>query len=151
MGRKGGRPSHRPVRVGEQVKARLSELLLEGTVKDPRIQRATLVSVTDVQMTPDLKRARVYVSVFGADEADGARGVIDALQACAGLLKNQLSADLGLRFTPHLDFRPDESIAQGAHMEQVIRDVRSEDASRTDDALPGPGERASEEPPHGEP
>lgn len=129
MGRRGQKPGHRPVRVAEQIKARLGSLLLEGWVKDPRLQAATLLSITDVQMTPDLKRARVYLSVFGAEDAV-ADQVVEALRAAETPLKNALSSDLGLRFTPHLDFRRDDSIETGSRMDQLIREVRSQDAQR---------------------
>jgi len=99
-----------------------------------------MVTVTEVRMTPDLKLARVYVSVFGQptdavaseaepeDVAEGAAApVLSALAAAEAVLKREIATRLKLRFTPRLAFLHDDSIRYGAHMESVIADVRSSD------------------------
>jgi ribosome-binding factor A len=129
--------------VGDQVRVALGDLLQAGAVKDPRLSSG-LVSVTGVEMSPDLKYARVFVSVLGhrdgglpgpntlvaeeIEEAPAADEVMEGLRSAAGFLQRQLAERLRLRFTPHLQFAEDPSLAYGAHMERVIRDVRTEDA-----------------------
>lgn len=119
------RTGHRPIRVAEKIKARLGTLLMEGLVKDPRVQTSGLVSITDVRMTPDLKRAYVYVSVFGGESDPD--DIVAGLQAGSAALKSALSTQLELRYTPHLEFRRDDSIAYGAHIEGVLKEVQAED------------------------
>jgi ribosome-binding factor A len=133
-------PSQRTVQVGEQIKHVISESLLEGVVDDARIAAAPMITVTEVRMTPDLKIARVYVSVLGQpadhvevaaenelDAAEAARPVVDALVAAEALLKREIARRLKLRFTPRLMFAHDDSIRYGAHMEAVIADVLADD------------------------
>ena len=133
-------PSQRTVQVGEQIKHVISESLLEGVVDDARIAAAPMITVTEVRMTPDLKIARVYVSVLGqpadhvevgaeteGDAAEAARPVVEALVAAEALLKREVARRLKLRFTPKLVFSHDDSIRYGAHMEAVIAEVLADD------------------------
>lgn len=133
-------PSQRTVQVGEQIRQVISEALLEGVVDDPRVSEASMVTITEVRMTPDLKLARVYVSVLGqpsdavdgaaepaAQAAEAARPVVAALVQAEALIKREVAHRLKLRYTPQLIFSHDDSIRYGAHMESVIAEVRAED------------------------
>lgn len=130
------------MQVGEQVKHVLSEALLEGVVDDERVASASMVTVTEVRMTADLKIGRVFVSVLGqpADHvksaaepreraAAAAEPVIAALTAAEALLKGEVARRLKLRYTPQLLFVHDDSIRYGAHMESVIAEVLADDES----------------------
>ncbi|MBK8013801.1 MAG: 30S ribosome-binding factor RbfA [Deltaproteobacteria bacterium] len=116
----------RPVQVGELVRQTLSEVLHEGHIKDPRLERASLVTITGVDMSPDLKLARCFVSIFPDDKAT-IEDVLDGLGSASNEMKRMLSARTGLRFTPHLRFDYDGSIANGARMEALLRDVVEQD------------------------
>lgn len=124
-GKKRTGPSARPVQVGEQVRQVLSDVLREGALKDPRIDQASLVTVTEVEMTPDLKTARVYVSIYGEEEAAGE--VLEGLNAGSGAAQREIADRLKLRFTPKVEFRRDESIAYGAKIEAILQEIQDED------------------------
>jgi ribosome-binding factor A len=123
----GQRPSgsSRPIQVGEAVRQAIGTMLSEGAIKDPRLSSA-MVTVTDVEMTPDLKLARVYVSVFPEDD-ELMKGVIKGLRSAANHIKRELSARLELRYTPTLSFGFDKSIAQGARIEALIHEIHAGD------------------------
>ncbi len=100
-----------------------------------------MVTVTEVQMTPDLKRGRVYVSVVADRPMEGASStpdpehvqVLAALNAAAGALQRVVADRIRLRYTPLLEFRHDDSIRYGAYMENLIGEVNADDAQRTPD------------------
>ena len=105
--------SNRIGRINEEVQRELSALL--RTVKDPRV--GGLISITNVEVTPDLKFAKVYVSVL---EEDKAADTLKGLKSAAGFLRHELGARLNLRHTPQLQFVPDDSIAYGAHIFDLL-------------------------------
>lgn len=116
----------RPTQVGEQMRQALSNMLLEGAIKDPRVKEASIVTVTDVAMTPDLKQARVYVSIF-PDDAKIQKDVLEGLESAAGATQREVASRLALRFTPKVKFFADESIREGAKIEAILREVRDGD------------------------
>lgn len=124
-GKKRTGPSARPVQVGEQVRQVLSDVLRDGALKDPRIEQASLVTVTEVEMTPDLKTARVYVSIYG--EEPGAAEVLEGLNAASGAAQRQIADRLKLRFTPKVEFRRDASIAYGAKIEAILQEIQGDE------------------------
>ncbi len=105
--------SNRIGRISEEVQRELASLLRE--VKDPRV--SGLISITNVDVTPDLRFAKVYVSVL---EADRAKDTMKGLKSAGGYLRRELGARLNLRHTPQLDFVLDDSIAYGAHMYELL-------------------------------
>jgi ribosome-binding factor A len=105
----------RPARVGEMLRIEISELLVRG-LRDPRLG---LVTVTDVQMSPDLKHARIYVSVLGS-EGDR-KNSLAVLNHAAPHLRHELAARMRLRAVPELGFHYDESIEYGARIEALIQ------------------------------
>ncbi|MBI3977927.1 MAG: 30S ribosome-binding factor RbfA [Chloroflexi bacterium] len=110
--------ARRHERVGELLRAELADLLRKE-IRDPRLQR--LVSVTGVDVTPDLKLARVYVSVLG-DEADK-REALRGLARAAGYLRTELAQRVDLRRTPELQFKLDESIERGMRILELLKEV----------------------------
>jgi ribosome-binding factor A len=106
----------RPERVAERMKREIA-LILARELRDPGI--TTLVSVTDVELTPDLSFARVYVSLLeGGAERER---TLAALQRAAGFVRHELAPRLGLREVPELRFVHDASIERGARVEEILR------------------------------
>ncbi len=110
----------RPQRVGEAIKADLMDLL-KNEVKDPRVG---FVSVVRVEVSGDLRHARVYYSVLG-DET-GKRETAAGLARATGYLRSQLAGRLQLRHAPELDFRLDDSIERGVKIAQILGQLGSD-------------------------
>lgn len=104
----------RPNRVAEAIKAELMDLL-RTEMKDPRIG---FVSIVKVDVTGDLRHAKVYFSVLGDAQAKEATRA--GLQSAAGFLRNHLGARLRLRYTPELSFHLDDSIEHGARIAALL-------------------------------
>jgi ribosome-binding factor A len=104
----------RPVRVGEMIRMEISQLLVRE-LKDPRIG---LTTVTEVKMSPDLKQARVYVSVLGG--AEERQKTLAGLNSAASHIRHAIGERLRLRNTPELTFCYDQSIEYGAKIEELI-------------------------------
>ena len=106
--------SNRIGRINEEVQRELAVLI--PTVKDPRV--TGMISVTAVEVTQDLKYAKVYISVL--DKDDGGQ-VLKGLKSAAGYLRRELGRRLNLRSTPELTFFQDDSMAKGAHILEMLR------------------------------
>ena len=105
-------------RVGELVLRELGALFQRGRVRDPDIG---FVTFTGVDMTPDLRRARVFYSVLGAgDDQSTTQAALD--RACP-FVRRELGRKLHLKVTPEIEFRIDRSIEHGARIDQLLRDV----------------------------
>ena len=107
--------SNRIGRINEEIQRELSALIRQ--VKDPRV--TGMVSVTAVETTPDLRYARVFISVL--DKSDSAQ-VLKGLKSASGWLRRELGRALQLRYTPELQFERDDSIDKGAHILDMLRD-----------------------------
>ncbi len=118
----------RPDRVGHLLQQELAGMFARG-LKDPRVG---LVTITGVKMSPDLREAQVYWTVHGdaAVRKETARGI----QAARGWLRREVAATLRLRVVPELHFTYDEAIDRGDRVEQLLREVREQDARRQDAA-----------------
>ena len=108
-------PSNRIGRINEEIQRELASLI--RTVKDPRVHG--LVSLTAVETTPDLRYAKVYVSVLDSSDV---KEVVKGLKSASGYLRRELGRALSLRYTPELQFVADDSIHQGAHILSMLRD-----------------------------
>ena len=106
-------PSNRIGRINEEIQRELSSLI--RTVKYPRVHG--LVSITAVDTTPDLRYAKIFVSVL--DKSD-VKEVVKGLRSAGGYLRRELGRSLQLRYTPELTFVADDSIAEGAHILELI-------------------------------
>lgn len=113
-------PSNRINRINEQIQRELSELLRR--VKDPRVQD-TMISVTRVETTPDLRYAKVYVSFL---QEDRAKAAMEGLKSASGFLRRELGGKLGLRYSPELVWTLDDSIAYGAKLLKLINSLEVE-------------------------
>lgn len=106
--------SNRIGRINEEIQRELASLI--PNVKDPRV--SGLISVTAVNTTPDLRYAKVYISVL--DKSDCTQ-VLKGLKSASGYLRRELGRTLQLRYTPELTFVQDDSIDQGAHILEMLR------------------------------
>ena len=111
---------HRQEKLGELIAAELSELM-RMRLKDPRIGFA---SITHVEVSGDLRHAKVYVSVMGSAEEQAA--TMKGLKHATGFLRHELASRLVLRFMPELVFKLDTSIAEGARVLELIQQVERE-------------------------
>lgn len=107
--------SNRIGRINEEIQRELSTLI--RSVKDPRV--TGMISVTAVDATPDLKFAKIYISVL--DKSDSTQ-VLKGLKSASGWLRRELGRALNLRYTPELTFVLDDSIDKGAHILDLLRD-----------------------------
>ena len=108
--------SNRIGRINEEIQRELAALL--RTVKDPRVHG--LVSITHVDTTPDLRYAKVFVSVL--NQQDGKED-IRGLNSAGGYLRRELGRALSLRYTPELLFQEDDSIDKGTHILKLLNDI----------------------------
>jgi len=106
--------SNRIGRINEEIQRELASLI--PTVKDPRV--TGMISITAVDATPDLKYAKVYISVL--DKSDSTQ-VLKGLKSASGWLRRELGRSLQLRYTPELTFVRDDSIDKGAHILNMLR------------------------------
>ncbi|WP_270425168.1 30S ribosome-binding factor RbfA [Blautia intestinalis] len=111
-------------RINGEVQKELSSII-RGEIKDPRIHPMT--SVMAVEVAPDLKTCRAYISVLGNQEAKEA--TIRGLNSAEGYIRRQLARNLNLRNTPEIRFILDQSIEYGVNMSKLIDDVAKRDAS----------------------
>ena len=111
--------SRRTERINDLLQEEISDLLRRG-VKDPRI--GGLVTITEVDVSPDLRRAKVFVSVMGTDEEK--TSTFRALGAAAHFIQRELGKRLTIRRTPEIDFVPDDSLERGARLLALLEEAR---------------------------
>ena len=121
--------SNRKGRINEELQRELSTLI--RALKDPRVQQS-MVSVTKVEATGDLRYAKVYISVLDKDKS---KETLKGLRSAGGFLRREIGSRLQLRYTPELVFEEDDSIAYGAKMFDLLRslDVKNEDSDHEND------------------
>ena len=120
--------SNRINRINEEIQKELSNLL--RTVKDPRVQ-GTMISITRVETTPDLRYTKVYVSFLQEDRAEGA---LKGLKSAGGYLRRQLGQSLQLRYAPEIVWALDDSITSGARMLALINSLEVGHDEDTDES-----------------
>lgn len=108
-------------RINMEVQRELSKVISQE-MKDPRIDPMT--SVIAVEVTPDLKQAKVFVSVLGSDEKKQA--TLEGLKSATPFIRKHLASTINLRNTPELRFYMDESIEYGVNMSKLIDDVNKD-------------------------
>ncbi|MGM9553599.1 MAG: 30S ribosome-binding factor RbfA [Faecousia sp.] len=106
--------SNRIGRINEEIQRELSDLLRE--LKDPRVHK-TMLSITRVETTPDLRYAKIYVSLL---DKEYTKETLAGLKSSAGYLRRELGRSLQLRYTPELQWQPDDSITHGAHILEIL-------------------------------
>jgi len=118
--------SNRIGRINEEIQKELANLI--RNLKDPRVQD-TMISVTHVETTPDLRYAKVYVSFLQEDRAEGA---LKGLKSAGGYLRRELGHALQLRYTPELVWALDDSITYGAKMLKLINSLEVKEDGNDD-------------------
>ena len=116
------------IRVNSEVQREMSQIIRED-LKDPRIDPMT--SVMSVEVTPDLKYAKIYVSVLGDDEAK--EKTMEGLKKSAAYARHQLARRMNLRNTPELTFVLDESIEYGVTMSKLIDEVTHKEEKKDEE------------------
>ena len=109
--------SNRINRINEEIQKELSSLL--RTVKDPRVQD-TMISITRVETTPDLRYTKVYVSFL---QEERVKDAMAGLKSAGGYLRRELGHNLQLRYAPEIVWSLDDSITYGAHMLKLINSL----------------------------
>src|SRR5688572_24729758 len=121
--------NRRPDRVAEAIREEVATFLAED-VKDPRVQG--LVTVTGVDITRDLRHAKVFVSVLGSDVERAA--TYEGLASVASHLRSRVGRALRLRVAPELVFKEDQSVAHAARIESLLAGLRDEPAPPGDES-----------------
>ena len=119
--------SNRIGRINEEIQKELASLI--RNLKDPRVQD-TMISITHVETTPDLRYCKVYVSFLQEDKAEGA---LKGLKSASGWLRRELGKALQLRYTPELVWALDDSITYGAKMLKLINSLEVKSDEENDD------------------
>ncbi len=114
--------SRRTERVNALLKKQIGEIIV-SQINDPRL--TSLITITNVEVSPDLGRAKVFTSALGSSEDIGV--IIDTLNKASGYLRRELKQRVVLRNIPLLNFVFDDSIEKAQRMLDLISDVRSAD------------------------
>lgn len=130
--------TRRTEKIQEFIKEQVSEII-QQMVKDPRIG---FVSITDVEVSADLRHAKIFVSVLGDETAK--TGTMAGLGSAQKFIRGELGRRLQMRYTPEIMFKLDSSIERGSRITSLIRDV-SQGALHGDDATPADRDDASDE------
>lgn len=115
----------RLIRLGEQIRNEISQMILKQQIKDPRV--STFLNINRVEVSRDLSYAKVYVSSF-MDEKKTEKGV-KGLESAAGFIQSTLSRKLTLRQFPKLQFIVDNSIKEGFEMVHKLAEITEADAA----------------------
>lgn len=110
----------RAKRAAGEIQKELSQII-QTEMKDPRLG---FLSLTDVELSPDLRHAKVFVSVLGTEKEKEV--TVDVLQRAAGYLRSELGSRIRLRHVPELVFYQDNSIEHGAKIERLLRELEPE-------------------------
>jgi len=119
--------SNRINRINEEIQKELSSLL--RTVKDPRVQN-TMISITRVETTPDLRYTKVYVSFL---QEERVKEAMAGLKSAGGYLRRQLGSNLQLRYAPEIVWALDDSITYGAKMLKLINSLEVKQDENSDE------------------
>jgi ribosome-binding factor A len=118
--------NRRQIQVADEIQRIISHLL-ERELKDPRFGFAT---ITKVEVTSDLRYARVYVSVFGTPEEQ--KDTMRAFESSKGFIRRELAARMNIRFVPELQFKLDPSIEYGDRISRLLQELKQEESRRTE-------------------
>ncbi len=136
-------PSHRQLRVGEELRHALSRILARGELRDPALTDLNL-TVTEVRVSPDLKSATAYVVPLGGG---GLEAAVAALNRAGGFFRSRLAQQVALRHAPRIAFAPDRSFDEARRIDAILERPRVR-RDLTGDARPdetGPNESGPNE------
>lgn len=129
----------REQRLAEEIK-KISSKIIRDELRDPRI--APITSVTDVDVTRDLRYATLFISVLGSEEEK--KNTIEALDHAKGVLRKEVGKGISAHFTPEIVIKMDESIEQGVRMHQKINEVRQKEEARNTENASKDGEESGD-------
>jgi ribosome-binding factor A len=127
----------RKQRLQDTLRAELSDIIRRD-MRDPRFSTG-LLSITDVEVTPDLRHATVFVSVLGNEQAR--KDELNALRGATGVLRGELGRRKTIINVPELSFKYDDALEHGAHMFELLERIKQEDAARPKPAESEEGEQ----------
>lgn len=113
---------YRSHRLSEELKREISKMILEE-IKDPRIK--AMVSITDIEVTKDLRYAKVYVSIYGGEEEK--RETFEGLKSAAGYIRHEIGRRIKMRYTPEIIFELDHSIEYGAKISEILKELNKQE------------------------
>lgn len=114
-------------KLSEQIKKEISNII-QNEIKDPRVPMLT--SVINVEVTRDLRYAKVYVSVFGDEEKKSK--CIEGLKSASGYIRREVGSRMDIRYIPELIFEIDRSIEYGMHIDKVIKEMKKNNDTSPD-------------------
>ena len=125
---------HRVERVANLIKEKIGALIVEGKIKDPRVN--TFLAVSQVRLSRDFSWAEVYISTFkpGANLSKGVLG----LQSAAGFIQSRLAREMRIRQTPRLRFHEDRGIGEGFELVKKLENLVSEEAGESESSQEEP-------------
>ncbi|MBO4401292.1 MAG: 30S ribosome-binding factor RbfA [Selenomonadaceae bacterium] len=123
-------------KLQELIKQEMSKMLLRE-IKDPRIG---FVTVTDVEVTGDLREAKIYVSIMGGEEQ--IQSSLEGLKSALGFIRREIGRRIRLRFTPEISFALDNSLDYGEHIQKILLKIEKERDSVDNNVTGGGGETA---------
>lgn len=117
---RGSAPTQRQLRVGEALRHALVRILARGDLRDPELA-GVQITVTAVDVSPDLRNATAYVTPFGSGRAEG---LAAALNRAAGYFRAQLAQEVKLRYAPGIAFEVDRSFEHASRIDELLHDPR---------------------------
>ena len=115
----------RSARVGDQMKQEIADILMRK-IKDPRIG---FVTVTDVDLSDDLRNAKVFVSIYGGDKEETFKG----LNSAAAFIRSELGRRMTMRIVPEILFRFDDTVEKGAHIMELLHEIEKKQEPETEE------------------
>ncbi|AKN29472.1 ribosome-binding factor A [Clostridium carboxidivorans P7] len=113
---------YRSGRINEEMKREISTII-QNDIKDPRL--SAMISVTKVDVTKDLRYAKVYVSIFGDEESKNS--TFEALKGSAGFIRREIGHKINLRYTPEILIELDNTIEQGMHIDALLHKIKEKE------------------------
>lgn len=114
-------PGQRQLRVAERIRHVLARVMMDQRLDDPLLAKSSLISVTAVEIGPDLKHATAFIMPLGGKNADQ---VVEALNKASGFFRSIIAPELEMRYTPKVSFRIDHSFEEAAHIDKILRQER---------------------------
>ena len=118
----------RSERIAEEIKRSVSKTI-NNDLKDPRLNG--LISVTRVNVTRDLRYAKIFISLFGEENTKDE--IFDVLKNAKGYIRRELASNLRIRFVPEITFKLDESMEYSAHIQKLLNEVSRQEQKNEDD------------------
>ena len=116
-------PGRRANRVGDLILREIADLLMTR-VKDPRVKKTT---VTGIELSKDLRYAKVFYSLIGDDQE--IRAAQKGLESATGFIRREIGLRMDLKYVPDIAFKHDRSLAVGDHMEKLLQKLKTEESS----------------------